>query len=215
MAGTSKSGNRRRFIRPVVPEGAPLVVPEAVKPVVPLTGTQKGYLEREKERVFGKGSLRGKPYGQAQPSASPPLVVEAPKSLPGLSEQKDKDAARRDKQRQDLLQFMQQGHPALSWCIEHLARRGYDPSDVECAYREARMGRGLLCPRAMAKTGMNGVCALVSGGTGQSVFCCRSLAAGIVATINGRRSKHNASTAPKGYGARSDGQAGPDRKKGG
>jgi len=91
VTGTSKRGDRSRFLKPVVPApeapvvpvGVPPVVPPPVNPDVPATGTQKGFKEqREKERVQGKGSVRGKPYGQAQASA-PPLSKAAVPS-PGL-----------------------------------------------------------------------------------------------------------------------------------
>ncbi len=116
VTGTSKRGDRKRFHKPVVP--AP------VNSDVPATGTQKGYLEREKERVHGKGSVRGKPYGQAPAPASPP-IVEAQKLSLGLL--KAKSTARDESHQLASLVRWYQNLPPEQWdqYTPHLEKQGY------------------------------------------------------------------------------------------
>jgi len=130
--GTSKRGDRRRFLKSVVPAPEAPVVPVRVPPVVlapvisdvPATGTQKGVKEqREKERVQGKGSVRGKPYGQAQASA-PPLSKAAVPS-PGLP--KAKSTARDESHQLASLVRWYQNLPPDQWdqYTPHLENQGY------------------------------------------------------------------------------------------
>ena len=170
---TSKRGDRRRFLKsvvpaprsPVVPAGVPSVVPAQVVSDVPATGTQKGFKEqREEERVDGRGSVRGKSCGQAQAPASS-LLVEAPKPSPGLSDPKDKNATKREKDPQTLLQFfMQLGEvkQPRSWYIKYFSRKGYDSGDVEWAWEEAERRKSVSesSTEAAAEATSNG------GGTG-------------------------------------------------
>jgi len=133
VTGTTKRGDQKRFIKPVVPAqeapvvpvGVPPVVPPPVNPDVPATGTQKGFKEqREEEGVEGKGSLRGKPYGQAQAPASPP-IVEAPKPSPGLL--KAKSTARDESHQLASLIHWYQNLPPEQWdqYTPHLEKQDY------------------------------------------------------------------------------------------
>ncbi len=156
VTGTTKRGDQKRFIKPVVPAqeapvvpvGVPPVVPPPVNPDVPATGTQKGFKEqREEEGVEGKGSLRGKPYGQAQPSASPPLV-EAPKPSPGLSHSKTKSTAREKNQDIGMIVNWFRTRPRHKWeqDIPLLERQGYRLGTILAAQKLVADVRPYLPP---------------------------------------------------------------------
>ena len=153
VTGTTKRGDQKRFIKPVVPApgppvlpvGVPPVVPPPVNPDVPVAGTQKGFKEqREKERVQGKGSVRGKPYGQAQASA-PPLSKAAVPS-PGLL--KAKSTAREKNQDIGMIVNWFRTRPRHKWeqDIPLLERQGYRLGTILAAQKLVADVRPYLSP---------------------------------------------------------------------
>lgn len=136
IPGVPEIGTAKR--RPGVPvsgvSGVPICeapgVPICGPPGVPVIGTQKGS-QREMERV-PKGESEG---GNAFPPS--PLSIS-------LSGGKDNDTGKeKQKKREALRTFMRidtHRHKPLSWYVDHLRPRGYDPVDIASVWNEMDKG---------------------------------------------------------------------------